>query len=225
MITLQSTPMSPVGADGRPLTLSEIRKQRDRLLVRHEGLPGQNAGGRWMLPMEADIKRHAFAFYRKGQESLMAQQLQPIVGSSYSAPGWKVWKYPKHAIDTDAAPDEKEGKAKMKPHPLADQEHKVVGDKPDEVYLLHYRDADVQDQVNLLYADLSHQAVRAEIKGQTMQAYNPDDPTGLISEEYLSKIMGKDREVEESYGRSTAVHGGIPAGGGRVQGRPQVVSR
>jgi hypothetical protein len=194
------------------------------LLKRLPGEAGQNIGGQWAVPAEFDTGRFASAFYKEGQESLRMQQDQPVVGTNLMAPGWKVWTYPENKVNSEGKKD-KEGKP-IKPvsHELAGKAHKVVGDKPDEFYLLHYRDIDVQNQVNLAYAKLSHENVRAELLGQTAYAADPNDPTGLVTEQFLRKELGVDREVEEGYGRPTAVHGALPSGP-RVESRPQRVSQ
>jgi hypothetical protein len=175
------------------------------------GLAINQVGGKFITPAEFDTERFASAFYLEGQESRAMQADQQLLGIPLIAEGWQVWKYPKFLTTS----------GKQVPHPLADQPHRVAGSSPDENYVLHFRSKDVQDQVNRAYADLSHDAMKAEILGETASGENTE---GLITERYLKQHLGVDREVEESAGHSTAVHGGNPQGT-RLQPRSQQVSK
>lgn len=200
-IVIDSTPRKSEG-DGF------TSKGKFNLLNQEESRQTTNLGGKFALPLEFNSVNLASAFYLQGQESLSMQGPQPVMGTSYTAPGWKVWKYPAG-------------------HEKADKAHSVRGSREEEIYLLHYRPMDVQDQVNLAYGELSREQMVAEQRGERTSSADPNDPTGILSEPQLRRATNEleaEREIDEAEQRSTAVHGAGNSGPTITPKRQQVSS-
>lgn len=147
-------------------------------------LDGSNLGGRFALPPEFDSSRYASAFVAEGNEVLAKQREEVLQGTCYTAPGWKVWKYPKTV------------KGETTEHPSAGERHIVVDAGGKTKFVLMYRPLDVQKQVNEVYGALSTDRMINEIKGETVSSNQQDDP-GILSNQRLNRVHGKEPEIEE----------------------------
>lgn len=209
----------PIVIDSAPKGTAAPGNIRDPypLLKRNDSLQTTNLGGKYALPAEFESTKLAAGFYAEGQEALSMQQNQPVVGSAYIVEGWKVWKYPDEVI---TGYDEK-NKPIMSKHPMAGQPHKVAGTKPGENFVLMFRSADVQYQVNHVYGMVSIETMSREQRGETLSGPGANDP-GMLTDLRLKREIGAEREIEEAQGRSTAVHG---AAGDRIERSNQKISR
>lgn len=127
-----------------------------------------NLGGDFALPREFDSKKFASSFIPKGNAVIAAKGRQTLIGTSYTADGWQVWKYP--AEDSDE-----------KPHPKAGESHEVTErSKGGGTFVLMYRSQAVQVEVNQAYGEVSRQRMSMEATGQTVAGANVTDDPGML---------------------------------------------
>lgn len=178
-------------------------------LRRNPSLLTNNQGGKFSLPPEFDTEKWASGFYLEGNESLAMGQDQPLQGTDLVACGWAVWKYPEEHIVM--IPDEDNPgslKQDLQAHPKANEPHRVNGMKPGEVWLLHCRPKDVQDDVNRVYGELSREQMVREIEGDTFTMDEGANPSGMLTNKLLNAEIGKDSEIEGMPRQSAVVHQG-----------------
>lgn len=183
-----------------------------------------NLGGKFALPAEFDSEQYAAGWYREGQEANSMMQDQPVQGTAYTSEGWRVWMFPKEMPDPSGGLEVDES-PKMVKHHSADQPHKVAGSgKDDGTYVLMYRSADVQDDVNRIYGQQSIDQMVQEVHGETVGGQAQTD-SGMLTERILQRHIGIDQEVEALDGHSSAVHGGIPSVAQKITKKSRKVSR
>lgn len=142
-------------------------------------------GGDYALPVEFNSKKFASAFVAKGNEVDAMKNRQVLLNTNYTADGWKVWKYP-DTIPTGKL--DEQNKPIFKPHPRAGKMHIVTSRvKGGGKYVLMYRDAGVQREVNQAYANLSRDNMEMEVTGQTVAGANLDDDPGMLGADRLPK--------------------------------------
>lgn len=174
-------------------------------LRRSPSLQIDNQGGKFALPPEFDRTKWASAYYLEGNESLAMQQPQVLQGTDLIADGWAVWKYPEERIIS--VPDEESGgmKEDIEKHPSAGQPHRVHGLKPGEVWLLHCRPLEVQDDVNRVYGEQSREQMIREIQGDTFTQDEGMSPSGMLTNRMLKAEIGAEAEIEQMRKDSAAV--------------------
>jgi hypothetical protein len=183
------------------------------LLTREEGLASLSSSGALPLPQEFDTKEYAAHWAKKGTEVGKLQGKQFLPQTVYSAQGWAIWKYPKEVATGEL--DEKK-KPIMVKHEQAELPCEVTLGKG--TYVLMFRPAAVQDQVNQVYAQLSRERVDNEIAGNTVDG--GPVPQGMLTNEQLTRVLGAEAAAEDGSGpRQTVVHGA------NLQGRHLAGSR
>lgn len=214
---------------------------RFSLLTRATGnLPGSQVGGKFALPAEFDRSRYAASFYRQGQEANSMRAPQILMGSNplMTAPGWEIWKYPGvPQTKVKKGSGEKQIKGKSKDEDadggiksLAGKPHKVMGTGADETYVLMFRPIEVQQQVDLWYAEHSRTMMVQEVQGDTIDA-DVAEAGGMITAKQMTNDL-HDRDVqaeaefEEFMGKTAIVHGSsIPHEGNPIRTKVKVVRR
>lgn len=184
-----------------------------------------NLGGKLALPREFDTKQFAAAWYMKGNEVESKRGKQPLLGTKYSAPGWEVWNFPEER--PTGKMDEKSGKPVMEKHPNAGKTHEVtLAGKEAGTYVLMYRSADIQEQVNQVYGQLSRERLVGEVRGQTLTLAGSPETSGMLTDDQLSQLIGAEAQNEGRDGQQTVIHSALGGNSAEhLKGRTQRVSR
>lgn len=179
-------------------------------------------GGRYVVPAEFDTKKFASAFYPEGNEVSAMESDQPVVGTSLTAPGWKVWKYPQYVGD---------GKNKEE-HPKAGKPHKVSSTSTDgKTLVLMFRPLAIQKQVNEAYGEVSRKLMINEIQGVTLQPAAATTDRGepdrgmLTNRRLVGAGDGVDVEVDESDPGSAVVEPTLTQEEGKITIPPRKIKK
>lgn len=175
-----------------------------------------NGIGKFSLPVEFDSHKFASAFYKEGQEALSMEAEQPLIGTSYTSQGWSVWRYPETLVPTGKLDDKKQ--PILSKHVMAGQPHKVAGAAPGDNFVLMFRSAEVQEQVNHVYGTLSVEQMTREQTGETLSVEGAGNDPGMLTDQRLKREIGAEEEIERASGRNTSVHQHNPS---RHIGQPQ----
>lgn len=174
------------------------------LLNRNNSLQAGNLGGKFALPVEFDSTKLASAFYGEGQEAESMRALQPLIGAPYQVMGWEIWRYPAEVPTGEL--DSKTKEPIMRKHPMGGNPHKVAGSKVGENFVLMFRPIEVQEQVNMVYGDVSLDMLTREATGETLTVAQAAGDPGMLTNTRLAREMGPDAE-DAIARRSAAIHG------------------
>lgn len=140
-----------------------------QLISAPKGSPSNEPPGPMSLPAEFDRKKFASKWVKQGPAVDAAREREWIPGTQLTADGWEVWK-------------NEEGK----PFTVA----LLSG-----VYILLHRFKAVQEAVNAICGNIGKERLLQEKRGETTGGVLISD-TGMLSDEKLSKTIGKE-EMEE----------------------------
>lgn len=161
-------------ATHRPSNLHLLKKNTD-------ASQGFGGGGYLRFPPEFDKDKYAASWVAEDEVAMMKQD-QPVLGTSYTAPGWTIWKYP--AKDNEGVD-----------HPKANLPHKV--NLSGKVYWLMVRNIDVHAAVNEAYGAVSRDRLDAEITGQALSVPGVEQDKGMLSNAELERAGHRDSDVQK----------------------------
>ena len=120
---------------------------------------GSPDSGIFNLPPAFDTTKFAAEWVEEGMVE-MKKQRQSLIGCNATADGWEVWKAkPKDSVTT-------------------------VSTSRGKKFVLMCRDRKLQNDVNAMFGNVSKNAIRREIKGETVAGDIQQDP-GMLTEQRL----------------------------------------
>lgn len=186
----------------------------------------RNLGGKMSLPEEFDVTQHAGAWHQEGNEVESRRGKDILVGTRFSAQGWEIWRYPAERPTSEI--DKKTGQPVMEKHPKAGKPHTVtLAGKEAGTYVLMFRPAAVQAQVNEAYALLSRERLIGEVRGSTLTLPEAEaSGGGMVTDDQLTRVIGAEADHEGRNGRSSVVHSALTGNSAQhLTGAPIRVSR
>lgn len=136
------------------------------------------SAGVFELPSDFDQTKFASSYVKKGNDVKAAEQDEQLLGTSFIADGWAVWKREDGTY------------------------HQVTISSG--TYILMCRKAEVQKAVNRAFGNLSRERMKSEQRGETIAGSTSSD-SGMLNADRLPKE--RDLDFAGDNGEETVMHG------------------